>query len=153
MEMRYVDVNEDGDDLEYISKQKMPKWKLPTGPFQERLLKLFGRKYYPDVKQGGKDIRTRAIIIEKSMASVKNCGGKWPTYPSEWIDYCLEYVLKCRNDPGSTFRPGLSGVLTMIENTEKLEQWKTKWIEKNGPLPQDKNYGTWVSTRKGRYDE
>lgn len=100
----------------YTVKDKHPKWMLPSTDFQKRVLEAAHRKYWPSAKEGGKEQRSKIIMIEKSMSiiSIK--------YPSNWIEHCLQWY-ESKNKTG--YVP-LQGLVTFIEDEDKRNVFLAK---------------------------
>lgn len=118
-EPRYVDNPFDDFDEE---NPRMPKWRVPSTPFQRRILAACKRKYWPPKHQHGKETRGKFIMIEKALVPISM--GDTP-YPLEWVESCIDWFER-KNRAG--YVP-IRGLLTLLDDEDAKNEFVAQWKE------------------------
>jgi hypothetical protein len=74
------------------------------------------------------------VAIEKSSISLT--GGLISVYPLEWVDQCIDWAKKKRRDG---MLVGFSGLVNLINDADKKQQYLTKWQKDNPEISLRKN--------------
>ena len=117
-EPEYLDAGREFEDDSGEGRER-PKWMLPATPFQQRVLALFGRKYYQARYE-----RTTLVMVEKGMLPLAINPANPPQYPTEWVEDLLAWVETSRRQ-GKLVQ--FKGLLHALCNEER----KKEWIERN----------------------
>ena len=96
---------------------KRPKWQKPATVFQKEFLGAVGRLYYAT-----KNDRSAVIAIEKSRLYLES--GLISVYPAEWVDTCINWVIKKRKEG---YYVQLTGLINLINDKDKRMQFIAKW--------------------------
>ena len=133
----YEPCDEDGASLvDQVRVQQIAKWQVLDTPLQHRVASIFRLSHWPTRAKSGinyKDIRTKLIVIERSMMSMLATRGKLPEMPTEWVDFCIDWCEKKREHDEMI---SVKGLVSFIENTQRKEQWIARWQleHKNQPV-------------------
>jgi|WetSurSiteA1Bulk_404760.scaffolds.fasta_scaffold48178_2 hypothetical protein len=130
-EPEYVDDGNEFGDYS-VSRPGMPKWRVPSTDLQRRILSASHRKYWPPKDEGGRELRSFFIGVERSMLSLMT--GSQSFYPAEWVEYCVAwYERKCKKKPMP-----LKALCTFLMDTDALNQFVKKWQHEH---KYDQDYG------------
>lgn len=94
----------------------VPKWRVPATEWQKRVLGAVGLILWPK-SHGDKELRTKFIVIEKS---VQPLGAIEPKYPTEFVDDVIDWYRKKR----LIGRNALVGMLRSFDD----DSWRARVI-------------------------
>ena len=120
----------DGDPWDNEIKDKRPKYSKPSTGFEIRVLKAVGRKYYPWPKDIYYDRyrRYKGIYSMISKAMLPLSGGIISTYPTEWVDHCIEWARQQRQ---KGILIGIKGLTTLILNVDAKEKFIRYFVKEH----------------------
>lgn len=118
---RYVNVDEDGNEAQ---TGKLPKWKIPSTPWQRELLAIFHpRKYF-----ASREEHDFFHQVEKGMMPLATNYANPPAYPTEWVNELLEWARKERaKNPYWPIRP----LIFALQNKERRQEWINEQVTKH----------------------
>jgi hypothetical protein len=111
-----IPIDDDGQEVQDIS---------PSTPFQQRLLKAVGRKWF----QTASDKRKAEKLEEKIVYDWLPGQQPIPLFSIQWIDNCLKWA----NDENSKSRPVIAiKYKALISNIRNRDNW-SDWVKKVDP--------------------
>lgn len=114
----------DGDgNYSELSTPGVPKWRVPATPWQRRVLSAVGLTLWPK-SHGDKDLRTKFLVIEKSLQPL---GAIEPKYPTEFVDSVIDWYRSKR----LIGRNMLVGMLRSFDDSEWRARVIMDWRKKH----------------------
>jgi hypothetical protein len=101
---------------------------IPDTQFLKKVCAITRRKYFPPKAEGGRDVRSFFVMVEKSMVSMAIPGvslTNLPIWPREWVEKCLEWASE-KNHTGSYI--SIVALMNLMKNEDKKVEFCGRWL-------------------------